>query len=345
MELEQTNETTEETTTADEGGASRDELLAAVREAGGTESVDVAAEEEAAKAAGGEPAKEAPAEPDEDAKIQAILEKRQKTHAELQGAQSRAERLLQEAEQRAQKLIDEARERAQREAEETRERLRLDFKARPGEVLRQFGTPDEITDAVMREGTPEARALAKAEAEARAAREEAKDGRAAREELAQFKKELAQEKQAAQEAQVRYEYLSKHATPEKTPYLHARYEPEEIFQKSVALAHEWARGGAQYKVDFDDGTIAAYLERESKKRFTSLSDSSPAKQVPAGAPAKEPGNAPKVSANGSRTLSAAAGSERRTSPRPLNELSPQEARDELIREVEAARRANPDAKY
>jgi hypothetical protein len=343
MDVEQT-ETTTETTTAEP--SLRDELIAAVRDAGGTQAVDVAAEEQAAKERAAAAVTEAPAEPaaeDPEAKFEAILAKRRENHQEISGAKARAERMLREAEEAKQRMIDEARAEARRLIEEERTAFQNRFRTSPTEALRELGDPNDVADAVLREGTPEAKALAAAREEARQAREEAKKGGAALAEIEKFRKEQQAERQAAMQAQVRHEYLSQFATPEKTPYLHARYEPEEIFQRSVSLAHQWAQEGLEYKKDFDDNTIAEYLEHQSKKRISALNGSTPANQVPAGAPAKGPGLATKVTANAPRTLSAAAGSERRTSPRPLHELTPEEQRKALIEEVAAARKANPDA--
>lgn len=337
MDVEQTETTTE--TTPDP--SLRDELIAAVKEAGGTESVDVAAEEQAAAPVA--PATETPAAPeDPDAKFEAILAKRRENHQELSGAKARAERMLREAEETRQRLIDEAHAEARKLVEAEKAAYQNRFRASPTEALRELGDPNDVADAVLREGTPEAKARAAQDAELRTLREEAKKGSAALSEIEKFRKEQAAERQAAMQAQVRHEYLTQFATPEKTPYLHARYEPEEIFHRSVSLAHQWAQEGLEYKKDFDDNTIAEYLEHQSKKRIAAL-NGTPANQVPAGAPAKEPGLATKVTANAPRTLSAAAGSERRTSPRPLHEMKPGEARQALIEEVAAARKANPDA--
>jgi hypothetical protein len=345
-EEQQTETATEQTQPSDV--ATRDELIEAVRAAGGTQSVDVAAEEQqAAEAAAAGTTPEAPATEnapeDPEAKFEAILAKRRENHQELSGAKARAERMLREAEEAKQRRIEEARAEARRAAEEERERLRLNFRKSPTETLRALDDdPNYVADTVLREGTPEAREAARIREELRETKEAAKLGSAALEELKKFRQEQFAEKHAAQQAQVRHEYLSQFATPEKTPYLHARWEPEEIFQRSVALAHQWAQEGLEYKKDFDDNTVAEYLEHQSRKRISALSGT-PANQVPAGAPAKGPGIATKVTANAPRTLSAAAGSERRTSPRPLHEMAPEEQRKALIEEVAAARRANPDA--
>lgn len=332
-----------QTTTENDGTATHDELVEAVRaarEAGGPGTAEVEPTEGATPAP--PPAETEPAEPNPDAEFETLLAKRRESHQELSGAKARAERMLRDAEEAKQRMIEEARAEAKRLVEEERRAFQNRFRTSPTEALRELGDPNDVADAVLREGTPEAKALAKAQEEARLAREEARIGKTALSELEKFKQEQAEEKRAAAMAQVRNEYLLQFATPEKTPYLHARYEPEEIFQRSVSLAHQWAQEGLEYKKDFDDKTIAEYLEHQSKKRIAAL-NGTPANQVPAGAPATGPGLATKVTANGTRTLAAAAGSERRTSPRPYHEMTPEEQKQALIDEVAAARRANPDA--
>ncbi len=338
-----------ETTETSSPDATRDDLIAAVREAGGTEGVDVAETDEAgekpapATTAGATATPPAPAVDEQDAKLEAILKRREEQHLKRRDADEYARQIRAAADAEKQRLIDEARAEAKRIADQELAELRAKFRSSPQATLRALGDPGEIADLVIKEDTPEARALAKLEAEARSAREEAKEGRTAREELAKFKAELAQAEQARLVAEVRQDFLSMYASEEKAPYLHARWEPEEVFERCDRLCREWERDGLKLGSDFDQNTLVAYLEKQSKERVTRLTGTSPANQVPAGAPAKGPGLAPKVQANGSRTLSAAAGSERRTSPRPLSEMKPDEARDALIEEVAAARRANPDA--
>lgn len=348
MPEEQTE--TQQTEQTQSDVASRDELIEAVRQAGGTASVDVEAEAQKAAetAAVAGAAVEAPSAPeDPEAKFQAILDKRRENHEKLRDAGSRADRILREAEETKQRLIEEARAEARKAAEEEREKLRLNFRERPTETLRQFGTPDEITDAVMREGTPEARALAKAQEEARLAREEAKKGSTALQELEKFKKDLAQREYTEKVSRVRDEFLSKHAAESVTPALYAQHRtPDAVFLALDAQCREWEKDGLERGVHFDDATLVKYVENESRKWLAQKGFTLapvPANQVQAGAPSVGPGLATKVTANAPRTLSAAAGSERRTSPRPLHEMAPDEQRKALIEEVAAARKANPDA--
>lgn len=333
----------------DSGEVSRDDLIAAVREAGGTESADVAAEEaaaaERASAAGSAPATETPAAPDPDEKLAAVLKAREEAHRKRLDAEERAAEIRRAAEEERQRILEEAKAEARRLADQELAELRAKFRGSPTAALRALADdPQEVVDAVLREGTPEARALAKAQEEARQARELAQAGKSAKEELDKFKAELAREKHEMHVAKVREDFLTNFASPEKAPYLHARFDADEVFERCDKLCREWQSDGLKLGVDFDRDTLVAYLEKQSRERLTKLSGS-PAHQVSAAAPSKGPGIATKVAANGTRTLSAAEGSERRTSPKPLSEMSDAERRQALIEEVAAARRANPDASF
>lgn len=338
-----TEQTSEQATETNEQ-ATRDELIAAAREAAQAEGVEGGETEQAEKPApveGEKPVAAASTEPDPDAKLAEILKRREEGHAKRRDAEAYADQIRRQAEADKQRLIDEARAEARRVADAELAELRAKFKASPTDTLRALGTPDEITEAVMRDGTPEARALAKAQEEIRQAQEAAKEGKTAREELAEMRQQMAQERQAQQRAQTMNEYMAAHASAEKTPYMHARWDADEIFERSVNVAKAWAADGLVYKKDFDDGDVAMYLERQSRERFQKLPGA--AQQVSAAGSATSQGVATKVTANGTRTLAASAGSERRTSPRPFHEMNADEQRKALIEEAAAARRANPDA--
>ncbi|HYE92054.1 MAG TPA: hypothetical protein VEA38_13575, partial [Terriglobales bacterium] len=120
---------------------------------------------------------------------------------------------------------------------------------------------------------------------------------------------------------------------EKTPYLHKRFDAEEIFERSNRLAAQWQQAG----IEFAHEDVAQYLEFESRKRILGSDGASTPQQV-SGAAGKPAGSAPKVKANGPRTLSAATGSERRTSPKPIREMTAEEERDALVAEVAEMRR-------
>ncbi len=329
--------------------ASRDDLIAAVREAGGTGSVDIAAEERAAKE-GTPPVAETPAE-EEEPRIAKILREREKATAEREAGRSAVAEMMEQAKRDAQQMRDEARADAKREAEEERARLIAEFRGSPTATLRALGDAQEISDRVLRDGTAEGRAEIQREREMAELRKQAAVGVDVKKQLDDFRAEQVAEKQAAMVAQVRTEFMNI-ASRESAPHLHARYDEDEIFTKANETAKSWRQGGLNLvangatkgESDFDFADVAKYLDSEARKRLAALG-LTPAQQVSAGAPATGPGNAPKVPANGPRTLSAAKGSERRTSPKPLSEMSPDEERDALIQEVAAARRANPNSPF
>jgi hypothetical protein len=333
MDIENTNENTGEVT--------RDDLIAAVREAGGTESVDVAAE--AAAAGQPPPAKEEPEAPaagdEEDSKLAAILKMREEARAKRHSTDEYVAQLRRQAEEDTQRMIAEAKAEARRIAAEELEAERAKFRASPTAHLRAIapgGDVQSVVDAVMREGTPEARALAEAQERVRRAEAAAEVGKSAKEELERFKAEQEQARRDAIVAQEQARFLAQFAAPEKTPYLHARFEPEEIFQRANALCVEWQKEGLILDRDFDRNTLAAYLEKQSRERVSRVVGAP--QQVGGAASAREPGHAPKVSANGTRTLSAVSGSERRASPKPVAEMTPDEEREVLIEAVREARR-------
>lgn len=329
----------QEQTTATTAPATRDDLIAAVIAAGGGE----VAQDDAATATSAETA----SEPVVEDRLDIILKARQKAHAEREATRQSSERILRDAEEQRDRMIADARAEARRITEQEQEQRRARFRENPVEALRNdYGDPQRVVDEVLKHGTSEAKALARAEAAERAAKEAQEVGQSAKKDFEDFKaSQLRERESAAADAYVQ-KFLSEHASAEKAPHLHARFEPQEIAQRAVQQAQTWVQDGLRYRVDFDDADVVAYLERESKDRIGKILPSTPAaQQVRAAAPATEPGNAPKVQATGPRTLSAAQGSERRTSPKPLYQLPPDQRRQALIDEVNAAMRANPKAEY
>jgi hypothetical protein len=340
MDVEQT-QAVEQTPTTD-GTVSRDELIAAVREAGGTESVDVAAEE--ASAAATPPAEAAAAPAEEEPRIAAILRAREKATQEQETARNHAEEMLRKAREESDRILREAREQAAKEFQADLERQRAAFRSDPTGQIRAMGDPQEIIDRTLYANTPEGRKLLKLETELAETRKQAGAVDDVRKEFSDFKAEVERIAKERAMNEIRETFLGGHANKEKAPNLTALYEPEEIWLKGNELAARWQKSGLALGKDFDFDDVSQYLELDARKRADALRGT-PAQQVSAGAPPKEPGNAPKVQANGPRTLSAAQGSERRTSPKPLSEMKPEEARQALIDEVAAARRANPDSVF
>ncbi len=255
--------------------------------------------------------------------------------------------MLARAREESARIIREAQERADREWQAELQRRRDAFRSDPTGSLRALGDPQEIVDQVLRAGTPEARALAQQQQQLEELRKQASEGQTAKQEIAELRKSVSDYAVQQEVARVKAVFTGQHATPEKAPYAYAELGGSDaVFDAANRKAIEWQQKGAKLGVDFDFDDVASYVEREAKESFErklKALNLAPAQQSGAGAPAKEPGLAPKSAANGTRTLSAAQGSERRTSPKPLSEMSSEDARKALIEEVAAARRANPDA--
>jgi F0F1-type ATP synthase membrane subunit b/b' len=338
MSVEETELTTEPTELAAPAEAAepteatpptREDLIAAAREA----------------STGAAPAQAPAATPpapadDPDEKIASVLKAREAAHAKRREADDYAAEIRRQAEEHKRQLIEEARAEAKRIAAEELAAERAKWRANPTATAAALaGNPTEFVDAILRDGTPEARALAKLQEEAAAAREDAKAGKTAAEELRAFREQLQQQQHQAHVEKVRTEFLSTVASPEKAPYMHARWEPQEVFDRCDQLTREWQRDGLRLGVDFDAATVAAYLEKQSRERFTSRLGT-PAQQSGVGAPATAPGIAPKSAANGTRTITTAGSSERRASPKPFNEMTPAEQREDLLRVAREAYRAH-----
>jgi hypothetical protein len=326
---------TTETPAAPAGAATRDDLIAAaaaVRAAGGD---DGAAEAPA-------PAEAAPAP--EETKLDRLFRERQKAHAEREAARNYAEEARARADAERDKIIAEARAEADRIRREEDQR-RLDaYKADPIAHLRASGRdPQSIVDDVLRANTPEAKAIARAEAAELAAKRATEQAEGVGKSFESWKAEQARLEQEQRIAQATQSYVTTLASPEAAPYLNARWDQQQIWSESVKVMSDLVASGQRYNVDFDDRDVVAYLERQSRERIAKLSPA--AHQVSAAAPVTESGNAPKVQANGPRTLNAAQGSERRSSPKPLYQLPPDQRRQALIDDVAAARRNNPKAEF
>lgn len=307
---------------------------------------EVQAAWDAAAAKESEPDAAAAAEPakvdDPDERISSVLRAREEAHKKRLEAEDYSQRMRKDAEEQAEKIREDARAEARRIAAEELAAERAKWRATPGATARALsgGNIEDFVDGIMKEGTPEARAEAQRQAELAKLREDAQVGKSAKEQLDKFLEEQAKEKHKRLVDSIRQQFLAEHASPEKTPYMHARWEPEEVFARCNALAKEWQQDGLRLDIDFDRSTVAAYLEKQSRERYSSrVPGQTPAQQSGAGAPAKqEPGIAPKSAANGMRTITAANSSERRASPKPFNQMTPEEQREDLLRVAKEAYR-------
>lgn len=311
----------------DTGEVTDAQLLAAAQEAGGTQAVIDAGE--VAPDATVAPAKDAPPGEASEPKIAAVLRAREEAFRKREEANDYAAQLRQQAEKEAEEIRADARKRAAADYEADLQARRAKFRETPAAAIRELGfQTEDMVDAVTREGTAEWKAMRQIQAELAATKEKAGTADQVKADFEAFKNQMAHREQQQQLRAVEQQFLSTVATPEATPYLHKRYEPEEIIAKAHAKAAEWTRAG----IPFAHADVAEYLEHQARQRLAGVPSSPPQVSGASGAP--------KVRANGSRTLSAANGSERRASPKPLEDMSPDEERNALIEAAAEARRAN-----
>ncbi len=326
MDVELTQETTEEAPeqapeAASSATATRDDLIAAAQEASKSDPDTEQGE------------KPAPVT-EEEPRWQQIIKAREKAQAERDAAKSYADEAKRRAEEEAKAIVEAAKKQAAEEVAAERARWKDRFQHDPEGALQELGDGEAVAAKLIDLNTPHGKAIAKLQAELAEAKRTATDASKVREEFETFKN---QQKQAAEQSQyetAKNAFLSTFATAEKTPYLHARYDTDELVAKATSVAREWTEA----KVQFDLKDIAEYLEADAKKRLSALGIQ-PAQQSGAGAREGQ-GIATKSAANGSRGITAASGSERRASPKAFHEMTPEEQREDLIREVQKVYRAH-----
>lgn len=319
--------------------ASDADLIAAAKEAGGAASVDVNAE---AAAAGQPPPKPAePEAPADEPKIAAVLRAREKAFAERQGAEDFAAQRRAQAQKEADQLIADARKRAADDYERELQARRQKFAESPAAAIRELGwKTDDMVDAVTREGTAEWKAIRAAEERARAAEQKAATVDTIKSDFEQYKQQAAQAAQQQRVQAAEQQFITAHASAEKAPTLHriAASIPNVpgvlrgdalIVQMGHAIANQWSQAG----IPFANSDVAEYLEHQARTGALGAPASASPPQVSgaSGGPKVRP-------ANGSRTLSPSMGSERRATPKPIEEMSPEEERQALIEAASEARR-------
>jgi hypothetical protein len=243
------------------------------------------------------------------------------------------------------------REAASKEAETARaqqarlHRLLTDPRAAAKELGWDEEKLQEFAGAAVAEGKPETVALRKL-MERDAAREkeiaELRAWREAQEKTAQEREAQARQQHEAQQGEQAINDLLAIPSVEKTPSLMKVYgkRPQLFVAEAQRVAHEYStRTGAFRNVPADAPRFASlpdiveYLEHDAADM---LGASSPAGEPPQQASGAN-GGAAKAKANGQRSLSAAAASERRASPKPVQDMDPDEERDFLVQQVKEAR--------
>lgn len=147
--------------------------------------------------------------------------------------------------------------------------------------------------------------------------------------LTKAQEQFVEQQRAAGRARAEEIFLS-HANAEKAPNLHLLHgSPEAV----LALAHKTASELGLTDVA-SIPKIAQYLEYEAAKKVAAIRGQGATEgQRQAGATSQQ---SPAGRANGSRTLSTSLASERRATPRSLDEMTPAEQRKALIEEAAAA---------
>ena len=317
---------------ADYGGAGRADLIAALNEAteGGTPETstdapatpDTPAAAPVPEAAPSDPAA-VPGEP----KIAALIRAREAAQKEREAGVSEAEALRAAAREESAKILADARAAAKAEIEAERTRFRKQFADSPLKTFEEFGVDKKkLVDEVGMEGSAEWRAIQEARRDAEATRAELAELKAWRAEQGEAAKKAQEREQQASLEAVNRTFLTQHATPEKAPLL--RKLPEHVL---LTWAHDTAAKWRAQNIPFVDADVAEYLEHQ-------LGGNGPSTSQQVGTAS---GSAPKGKANGSRTPSAAGASERRSSPKPIHEMTAAEERAALIAEYEEAARSVP----
>lgn len=285
---------------------------------------------EATPADGDQPATETPAA-EEEPNWKRLIAAREKAQAERAAAQDYATEAKKRAEEEAKAIVEAAKKQAADEIAQERQRWKDRFQLDPEGALAELGSGEEVGRHIIDLNTPQGKALAQIKKDLQEARKAGGEVKDVRKEFEDFKKQVEADKNRSAYETAKQEFFSVHATKEAAPYLNARYNAEEIESRANKVAKDWTEAGIQFALS----DIAQYLEHEAKEKLASLG-------APAGQqvrPATSGKIAPQVSANGSRTITAAAGSERRASPKAFHEMTPEEQKADLIEEARKAWKA------
>lgn len=254
---------------------------------------------------------------DDEPVLAKLLKARAQGQKEVGQAQAHAQRIRQEAEAAAQEFL--AKAKAQADA------MMRDAEAGGRRKLEELLSPEALTARQADEHDPVYKLGKRFEAELQKRDQE----------LAELKKRDAErdawirqrEQQESQLAQTTAEknFVSA-ASEEKFPYMRTLWSEAELLRE----AHEAIRHGKEAAAEkgerfsCSDADIMQYLEREAKTRLLAKRDSLAkllGQQV-----SSSSGSAPQGQrANGPRTLSTSHASERRASPKPVSEMTEEEA--------------------
>ena len=267
-------------------------------------------------------AKEAiPAETDatEDAelpRIAKLLKAREKARETELESRKQASSILEQAKAEAAKFLEEARKTAQAEFDKQRADYADKLRKNPYKFIEEHGLDREtLINEVAREGTPEYQLIKRAEERAAAAEKKLAehDKRWEAWEKREQERELAGQTQKIREVEKQFLGL---VTLDSAPNLRKLYEDSEIVEKGHRLARR-LRDETGENASLEE--LRDYLEHEAKTRLAKLS-----------APATPAKDATKKPANGTRTLSGTAQSERRAMPKDFKAAKTPEEEQALL---------------
>ncbi len=223
------------------------------------------------------------------------------------------------AHKEAESIISDARRQAERELGEWRAKLR----ASPLQAIKEGGIDARtLVDEVTREGSPEWQAQKRLEASQAKIDAELAELRTWREQQTKDAEAFQQQERGRRQKETEAKFVA--LIPE-TSALRTLYDPSEI----VARAHVAADMYRETTGDIASlEDLRDYMEEQAAKRLASITGS--------GAKAAAQGLAAKTKANGPRTPSSSSASERRTSPKPNADPSPEESRDAMKQAAEDA---------
>jgi hypothetical protein len=270
------------------------------------------------------PKAEEPAEEGEDAipSLAEVLEKRVERHKqreEIQSLKAETEKMRSEL----QVQLSEAKREREAAAREL-QRIHA-LKADPIRAIKELGwDTQDLVNRVVQDGTPEFQQLSRQEQAAQKLQEQIEELRSWKVEQQKLIDDYAKKQAAATKAQVYEQFMG--VVKEQAPTLSEYYDREYIVFRGDQVADEYRQKTGK---DASLAEIAQYLEYEAQKRFKKA------------ATGKEAASATGKRANGSRTLSAQAASERRSAPKAYHELPSEAEKDKALEEavIEAMRDA------
>lgn len=350
---ETTEQTTDTTQATDPGlsGPGRDELVAALEGIDLEAAANETPEQVQAAQAAADAAKVAGTPPADDANVPEVVrlirarEQAQKVRDE---GKSAAETMLAEARAQAEQIKAEMIAQAKAEAQAIARQQLEHLRSKPLEAIKQIGwNTQDLVDQVTREGDPQWQAMQALRAQQEQFGNQVKtaEERATAAETAA--KQYAEQIQLAQRAAAEQEFLGL-ATQQAPSVRKAAEEfarvasqngmPMTAEQVMIRRAHEAADAIKAAGRVATPATVVQYLEYVTAQSMGGGAVGQVADTTQQAAASQN--SRPTGRANGTRTLSAAGASERRSAPKPIHDMSPAEERQALAEAAAEAMRTS-----